>query len=197
VGGTIDTTLDDIAQADLIEMFGGVVADGEWRRGGVDQGAYGGFGYITANEDTEGNEYFEAFIYYKTKGAPTAEAANTQGDSLTYTGVSVQLSVYNLGDEKRTYRGQQRFPTEAAAIAWLENKLNVSEAYLVEITKTGEGEVDPVGPVYVTAGGELEVSISGTPTAVYDNGADVKESVTNGKYTLSGVAADHEIVVIY
>ena len=41
------------------------------------------------------------------------------------------------------------------------------------------------------------MTITGTATALYDNGTDSVGSVSGGKYTLSGVTADHKIAVIF
>ena len=43
----------------------------------------------------------------------------------------------------------------------------------------------------------FELTITGTPTKVYDNGQDVTSSLSGGKYTLASVEGDHKIAVIF
>ena len=62
---------------------------------------------------------------------------------------------------------------------------------------SGTDAVTPVGVVAVAAGEDLALTITGTPTALYDNGTDNVSSASGGTYTISEIAADHAVAVIF
>ena len=61
---------------------------------------------------------------------------------------------------------------------------------------TGEAAT-PVGVTYVAAAGSFELTITGTATALYDNGVDLVASIAGAASTLTNVPAAHEIAVIF
>ena len=63
--------------------------------------------------------------------------------------------------------------------------------------QAGTEGVSPAGTIMVADGEDLELTITGTATALYDNGTDSVGSVSGGKYTLDNVTADHKIAVIF
>ena len=94
----------------------------------------------------------------------------------------------------------KEFTTEAAAQAYIDAKLGVVVWHAINVQVNGEttGEgATPSGTTYVAAAGTFELVIAGTVTALYDNGVESKGSIAAGKYTLSNVAAAHDIAVIY
>lgn len=196
-GGTLDITLDDMEQADAAAIFGGRVDNGVWIQGGNDKANPWGVGYITHNEDFDGNPYWESFLYCHVEGTPTADNATTRGESITMTGTAIQFFAYCLDDADTTYRKRERFNSRAAAKAWLDAQLNVADMYEIEVSVSGTGTVSPVGVNFAGAGDDFVIAIGGTPTKVYDNGTDVTASVSGGEYEISTVAAAHSVVVIY
>lgn len=57
--------------------------------------------------------------------------------------------------------------------------------------------VQPTGTTYVAEGGALELAITGTPVALYDNGAEKSAEIADGKYVVTGVDGEHTIAVIF
>jgi len=68
----------------------------------------------------------------------------------------------------------------------------------VQVNGAGAGEAaTPAGVTAVASEGAFELTITGTATALYDNGTDSIASVSAGKYTLASVTANHKIAVIF
>jgi hypothetical protein len=94
----------------------------------------------------------------------------------------------------------KEFTTEAAAKAYIDTKLGVATWYTVEVQVQGDGVGKagaPVGVTYVANAGTFVLTVTGTATALYDNGVESKSSITGGKYTLSNVTAAHKIALIF
>lgn len=95
----------------------------------------------------------------------------------------------------------REFDNEEAATAYLKSKLGVASYHSIEVqvqgAQAGTEGVSPAGTIMVADGEDLELTITGTATALYDNGTDSVGSVSAGKYTLDNVTADHKIAVIF
>ncbi len=155
---------------------------------------WGGLGYYKTLL-RNGVKYFKAFFYPKVKASLGNDTATTKGSSITFSGKSTPFVIKKPAFGKWLYT--ETFASESAAKAWIDTKLSVAEWHLVNIAKSGEGTVAPLGKRYVADAGSLDIAILGEPSAIYDNGEDITTSLTGGKITLSNVTEEHSVVVIY
>lgn len=94
----------------------------------------------------------------------------------------------------------KEFTTYSAAKAHIDMLLNVKVWHKINVQVNGAGDgenVSNAGSNAVAAGEDFVLNITGTPTALYDNGVESKDSISGGKYTITGAAADHNIAVIF
>ncbi len=178
----------------LSKVYGVEVVDGELDDRYDDNAPYIGFAFYRKLMD-KNKTYYQGVYYPKCKAIPTGETSNTRGSGITFSGKSTTLRVYKC--ESGSWRRRKKFDTEAAAKGWVEAKINKAVYYEVLITVSGDGEVSPTGYHMVAQGANLAINIGGTPTKVYDNGDDVTVSVSDGVYTITAAAENHNIAVIY
>jgi phi13 family phage major tail protein len=192
-----DVTIDHTGMTDdvMVAVMGVTKdADGAIRYNGDDDPPNVGYGFIAALDDNN-ISYYMVVWYPKCKPTMTSDSFETAGSSIKYSGKQSKFKVFraNTGDYKIT----KKFDNLAAAQAWIETKLNVATWYYVNVSVSGTGTVSPVGHRAYPAGEDVEITIGGSPAKVYDDGADVTSSVTGGKYTITNLAANHNIAVIY
>lgn len=188
---------DNITLDKQAHMYGATYSDNELQLNASDNAPYGGIGgyqVVMIN----GVRKYRAWFFAKGRASVPDWSGATKGGSITFGNqpIKMKLMAPNYGP----WYYVKEFTTEAAAKAYIDTKLNVATWYSmnVQVQGAGSGEAaTPIGVTSVASAGTFELVVTGTPTALYDNGAESKASISGGKYTLSNVAADHEIAVIF
>lgn len=175
-------------------VYGATVDDDTVEYGSEDNIPFVGVAYYRRLRSS-GVYSYQGVYYPKAKAVPSAQTHTGKGANMILEGVTISMTAYACETGKNKYT--KVFDTEAAAKAWVDSKLGVATFYEIKISVSGTGTVSPVGTRFVASAGSIQISIDGSPTKVYDNGADVTASVAAGKYTLSNVSAAHNIAVIY
>lgn len=191
-----ETTLSDLELNSLV--YGHAYAESVEHSGANDSSPYGGYAFIEPVLKKDKTLIYRATFLPKLSATAANEAqsaATRQGGSITPTYNSVTYTVYacNSGD----WRLRQDFDTEAAAEAWLMGIFGSTTSYEVSITVVGSGTVSPSGTTYVEAGEDISFTFGSTPEALFDNGTDVTASISTDTYTISNVAAAHELVAVF
>ncbi len=192
--GTFALETTDMLDSVASVIYGSQIVDGELIDSVDDEAPFGCVGFYKAVQ-REGKRYFQAVWFPKTKAILGNDNNNTRGQSIAFSTVPTTFNIYR--PTKGQWRYRKTFSAEGDAIAWLENKCNVATAHKISVAKSGTGVCTPSGDKYVVSGGALEIKFSGTPTQLFDNGTDKKSSIASGKYVISNVVADHEIVVVF
>jgi len=196
-----DLAVDNKGMSDAISALalGMKYEDGVLSRGSDDTPPEMGFGFHRSVIDNS-VRYFEGVYYPLVKAFPAGETYNTKGASTTLTGGNVTMTATQANDANHTWKQTKMFNTSADADLWVQSKLNFAAAWEINITVNAApgagGSANPRGALMVADGGNLDITVD-TGAKVYDNGVDVTSSVAGGVYTLSAVAADHKITVIY
>lgn len=179
------------------ELYGEEVVDGEVGDHSSDTAPYIGFGYYQVLLVRNVRKYV-AFFYPKAKATLPDDAATSKTNSISIGTSPLNLTI--MEPEYGKWRYRKEFVTEAAAQAYIDSKLGVAEWFTVNVQAQGMGANDAVAPLgncYVSSAGTFELEITGTPTALYDNGVECHADISDGKYTLTNVALDHTIAVIF
>ena len=157
----------------------------------------GGYGYIEPILLANKTRVYRATFLYLVTAMPSQEKdeADTRKNDFNpkMNAVSFSVAADNTGD----FRARQEFNSEAAALAWIQSKFGSNAAYGVTVRVSGNGTVTPSGTTFVTAGQNLELTLSSAPVAFYDNGVDASASISNSKYTISSIAAAHDIIAVF
>jgi hypothetical protein len=188
---------DNLTLTTQAAIFGATLVGGELGFGADDVAPFGGFGYYQVLM-INGVKKFRAFYYPKVKAKFETETASTKSGSITFGNAAIALTVVKPKFGK--WRYVKEFDTEEAAKGYIDTKLSVAAWHeinvLVSGASTGEG-ASPEGITMVANGEDFTLTITGTPAALYDNGEDVKESITGGAYALTNVTTAHNIAVIF
>ena len=168
--------------------------------GGDDTPPYGGLTFysVNLNRTTKKKEYIGVF-YPKLRGVMQGENYKSKGDSISIENGKVKFTAYepNYGKWKIL---SPVFQNEADAKAWCDAKLGGTAYHSVRVSTNGAGAGESTsieGVAYVANTGSIEITITGTPTALYDNGTESVASIASGVYTLTNVTVDHDIVVVF
>lgn len=169
---------------------GGVATDNV-----MDTAKPGGYAYIQKLKTRTGTIFRAVYLYYTTPSL-NADNADTRNASITFMNNAITCSV--LADNTGAWRARQDFTSEADAKAWIRGLVSAVSggAYTVTVDCYGNMTADKAGTGYYTSGSSVAISFSPAPTKLYDNGQDVTASVSGGKYTLSSMSANHQIVAI-
>lgn len=189
--------VDNIGLEDQATLYGATYSDNEIQFGATDNAPYGGVGGVQVLSVGNTRKY-RAWFFPKAKALVPDETDNTKTNSISFGTQPLNLDIQPPAFG--AWRYVKEFATEAAAKAYVDTKLGVAVWHAVNVqvngATTGEAAT-PVGVTYVAAAGSFELTITGTATALYDNGVDLVASISAGKYTLSNVTAAHEIAVIF
>lgn len=196
--GEMTTEVDNILPADQAKIYGAeYTEDGELNHYADDTPPYGAIGGLQVLM-VGGVRKYRVWIYWKAKAIMPDHDGTTKGNSISFGTEPLKSKIMapNFGP----WYTAREFTTEDAAQAYLYTKLGVATYHAVEVQVQGaesnEG-VSPAGTIMVADSENLELTITGTATALYDNGTDSVGSVSGGKYTLSSVTEDHKIAVIF
>lgn len=191
MSGTVAMETDEMSDATASMIYGCDVTDGEVIYNVDDTPVYGGLAYYKTVM-IDGVRKYQCYFYPKVKAILGNDNAQTKGSSITFQTNSTSFEVFKSknGDWRRT----ETFTTEAAAIAWVQDKLSVATWYLVTVAVNGSGvSTDKTGKNYVAAGANLVITVTGSPTVLSDNGTTF--TLTDGAYTISTMAADHVVLI--
>ena len=191
------------AEADNIDLenqatlYGAEYQNGELGHAQDDTAPYGAIGGYQVLM-VHGVRKFRCYVFPKAKASIPDWSGNTKGSSISFGTQPINMRIMSPNFGKWYYL--KEFDNEAAAKAYVDTKIGVSEWYNinVQVQSAGVGDsVSPVGISSVASGDDFTLTVTGRPTALYDNGTDEKSSISGGEYTVSNVTADHTIAVIF
>lgn len=192
--GQLTAQVDNITLDKQAAVYGAQFVDDELLHNVNDTPPYGGVGGFQTLM-VEGKRKFRAWVYTKTKASIPDEDSTTRGNNVSFGTQPIDMKIMapNYGPWKRV----KEFDTEAAADAYVQTWLNVSEWFKAQIMLMGEGTASHNGTVNVASGETLEITFSEAPTKLYDNGEDKTASLSGNKYTLADMSDDHKICAIF
>lgn len=192
------TEVDNISLADQAEMYGATYTEeGELNHYSNDTPPYAAIGGLQVLM-VGGKRKYRVWIYWKAKAIMPDFDGSTKGDSISFGTEPLKSKI--MAPNYGPWYTAKEFADEEAATAYLNTKLGLATYHTVEVQVQGADgteSVSPAGIIMVADEDNLELTITGTATALYDNGTDNVGSVSGGKYTLSAVSADHKIAVIF
>ena len=195
--GSLALSTDDMTDENSQEVYGCRVEDGTVIYNKNDTCPLGVLAYYKVLM-RRGVKYYKGYFYPRVRAALGNDNAQTRGNAITFTPTQTTFTVFT--DDNGDWRKTKTFNSASDAAAWCEELTGVSDAFAVNVSSQGEGEGDGVdlkGTSYVAAGEDVVITITGTPSAVYDNGENVTSSVSGGTYTISAIDEDHTIAVIF
>lgn len=195
-GGTVDVKVTDFPLDVRAKLDGAkLTADGQLDYSTGDNAKPHGLAYyISMQEPDTGKTFHEVHFFPKAVSQRQNTTASTVAETATYQYTPLKFEVQR--PKYATYEQVFTFDDEAQAVACVDRLLSVRTVHRISAVRSGTADVSPLGVTFVDDNGSFELQIDGTVTALYDNGEDKKASVSEGKYTLSSVTADHELVVI-
>jgi hypothetical protein len=194
--GALALTVDDVNLQTHAEIFGATFADDQVNHKASDKAPFGGISWVETILTEDNEEIYRGFFYPKVKAVRTAKNFNTQQENieLGLTDINFTTFAAKSGD----YEIIKDFSDIASARSWVDSNINDGGTfYTVKVAKSGDADVSPLGTYIVAAGEDFEITIPTGVDALYDNGADVSASVVSNKYTISSLAASHEVVAVY
>ncbi|MBQ6479760.1 MAG: hypothetical protein IJI45_01455 [Anaerolineaceae bacterium] len=191
---TLTAEVDNIELQNQAKLHGAKYEDGEIQHFDNDNAPYGGIGGYQVLL-VHGVKKYRTWFFAKAKASIPNHDGNTKGASISFGTQPINERI--IAPAHGPWYRVKEFTNEDAAKAYIDSKLNIAEWHNISVQKQGTGTVSPVGTSAVADGEDFVLSISGTPTKVYDNGQDVTSSVSEGVYTIENMAADHNIAVIY
>lgn len=178
-------------------LFGSSMSDGMLTDNAQDAANSGGYGYIQKLKTKTGTVYRPVFLY-KVTPRMTGDNIDTKAGSLVFAHNAVTYAV--MPDATGAWRSRQDFVTEAAAKSFLFGlaKAVSGGAFAVRFNVIGDGNAAPgEGTYFVTSGESFEITFAEDPTKLYDGSTDVTASISGHKYTVSAIAADHQLTAIF
>ena len=195
--GSLAMETDDLTDEKAAKVYGCSVSDGVVVYNTGDTAPRGSLGYYKVLM-RNGVKYYKAYYYPRVRAALGNDNAQTRNNAITFQAVSTTFTIF--ADDNGDWRETKTFSSADAAKAWLATKCALGEYYAVRVSVQGaEGTdaVDKIGEFYVAAGSDFALDITGTVTKLYDNGQDKTASISTGTYTISAIAADHTVAVIF
>lgn len=126
VSATINVSLDDVSLENKAAMFGATIVDeDELQYKGNDVAPYGGYAFYARKMKNNKTSFLGVF-YPKVKATLSGVTHNTKGESITFAPDAITFSASETASY--TWKVEKEFETEAEALSWVKNKLNISEA---------------------------------------------------------------------
>lgn len=178
-------------------MYGAAYENDELMHSAEDQAPQMGVGGVQTIRVRDVKK-FRTWFFAKAKATIPDWKGNTRGSSYSFGTQPIKMKV--TAPLFGAWYRVKEFATYAAAKAHIDALLGVSTWYKINVQVNGAGTGEaatPVGANAVASGTGFVLTITGTPTALYDNGVDKVADIASGKYTLSAVAADHNLAVIF
>jgi hypothetical protein len=195
--GELTAEVDNISLENQAKLYGATYADNEFALSPTDSAPHGGVGGYQVLI-VEGVRKYRAWFYPKVRASLPDWDGSTKGSSISFGTQPIKMKI--MAPAYGPWYYVKEFTTEAAAKAYIDTKLGVATWYTVEVQVQGDGVGKagaPVGVTYVANAGTFVLTVTGTATALYDNGVESKSSIADGKYTLSNVTAAHKIALIF
>jgi hypothetical protein len=195
--GELTAEVDNISLENQAKLYGATYASDEFTLEPTDSAPHGGVGGIQVLL-VNNTRKFRAWFFPKVRASMPDWDAATKGSSISFGTQPIKMKI--MAPAYGPWYYVKEFTTEAAAKAYIDTKLGVATWYTVEVQVNGAGEGEAATPVGVTAvasEGAFVLTITGTATALYDNGTDKIADVSAGKYTLASVVANHKIALIF
>lgn len=199
--GTIAMETDHMSDANAAIVYGCKVEDGTVIYNTNDTAPEGELTYYKVLMKN-GVKSFKGYYYPRVRAALGNDNAQTRGSNITFQTTQTTFTVF--ADDAKDWRKTKTFATPEAAIAWCDTMCSVATYHAINVSSQGAGEsegVQPLGISYVVSGEDFALAIEGADgiVAAYDNGIDVTTAIQGGggTYTLSAVATDHDIVIIF
>ena len=198
VSGELTMEVDNISLQNQATLYGAIYDDGEMQVGTEDTAPYGGIGGYQVLM-VHGVRKYRAWFFPKAKATMPDWTGTTKGASISFGTQPINMRIAAPAYGKWYF--VKEFDTEAAAKAYIDAKLGIAGTFNINIMVQGANGTtkvaSPVGSNAAAAGSNFEIAITGTLAALYDNGTEKKSSVSSGKYTLSSLAANHEIAIVF
>ena len=196
-GGTVDVQVTDLELTKRAAFYGATMRDGKLISKLTDVAPPFGLAYyMDMQEPDTGAIYYEVHYFSKVIAQRQNLTATTVGESVTYQYLPIKFEVQR--PKFAEFEHDAVFSTEAEAIAYIDNLLNVQAWHVVQTGANGAGTVSPSGAGAVADGEDLVFTFTpAAPAAVYLDGAEVTSAVANGAYTLSAVSQDHALTAIF
>lgn len=193
-GGTFTPTVDEMTDAAAVALLGCKMNGTKLVYNENDIQPYVGVAFFEELEDSDtGASSFRCTAYLKAKAKLSSKSVRTKDNSVTFQTRELPFELFSSAD--RDWKCEETFSTYAAAKAWCDTMMNVAAHYRVDVVVSGSGiSADKDGTNYVAAGGSIVITVTGTPTSLFDNGAVI--SLTEGAYTISNIAANHEVIFV-
>jgi len=195
--GELTAEVDNISLENQAKLYGATYVSDEFTLEPTDSAPHGGVGGIQVLL-VNNTRKFRAWFFPKVRASMPDWDAATKGSSISFGTQPIKMKI--MAPAYGPWYYVKEFTTEAAAKVYIDTKLGVATWYTVEVQANGAGAGEAATPVGVTAvasEGAFELTITGTATALYDNGIDKISDVAAGKYTLASVTANHKIAVIF
>jgi hypothetical protein len=189
--------VDNITLANQATLYGATYSSDEFQAEATDTAPYGGIGGYQVLIINNVKKY-RAWFFPKAKAAIPDWGGTTKGSAISFGTQPMKLRVMKPNYGPWYYL--KEFTTEAAAQAYIDSKLSVATWYEIDVQVNGAGVGEagsPMGVTYVASAGSFTLTVTGTATALYDNGVESKDSIANGAYALSNVTANHKIALIF
>lgn len=127
-GYTLDTTVDDMTDAQEAALFGYTKGSGNEYTVYDDPVPYSGLGYVRVLKKN-GVRKYKALFYPKIQLTRQSESDKTRESSTTWGTVPIHgvgLGVYLNASGKNKFREHQTFDTAASAVAYINGKLGIT-----------------------------------------------------------------------
>lgn len=124
VSASIDVSLDDVSLENKALVFGATIAnEKELEHKSTDIAPYGGYAFYVRKMKNNKTRFLGIF-YPKVKATQGGVTYNTKGESITFAPDAVTFSASETASY--TWKIEAEFETEALALAWVKEKLNIS-----------------------------------------------------------------------
>ena len=131
VSGTISLNVDDLSEEVAVGLLGSQLVGEEGDQAVQDAATYsapdGGFGYLRIRRKN-GVRSIRAIWLYKTKFAMPSDDATTKGETVEFQTPTMEGSIKALDTATQEWRVWKDFTTEAEAVAWINEKANITAA---------------------------------------------------------------------
>lgn len=197
VSADFSAETDNITLDKQANLYGAAYNDGEIQFNPGDTAPYGCFGGYQVLM-VGGVRKYRAYFFPKAKASIPDWTGATKGNSISFSTQPINMKI--MPPEFGPWYYIKEFDTESAAKAYVDSKVGVTAWYNINVQVNGAsaGEaVTPVGISAVSSGDSFALTITGTATALYDNGTDNVSAISGGKYTITNVGEDHSIAVIF
>lgn len=200
--GDLAVKLSEFSLANQAAVYGQTIVDGQISKRDTDIAPIASAGYVNTilrkNASGSDETVYRVYINPKTQATEGNKSATAKGSSITLATEDFAATIYQPDYEE--WEIVKEFTTLADAQGFIDTYLGIATLHVIDVQVSGEDTgktATPRGVAMVAAAGTFVLTITGTATALYDNGVDSVASIANGKYTLTNVTAAHDIAVIF